>query len=464
MQILQILDSVESNDLQYHALLAQLQDYMRQKLLLLGTITGFFYNRNQTEEESRETAMLLLGFGNNENSKKEASSVVCVLKDAFSCSLNYKKLYLDTSIRCMELFYDIKRNHFGMLVAMDIANFYLEQENYIEAEPLLEKAWNIYKEQKWEKLYTNVLIPLADCQYKHQVHDRYLNSVTLLACAHCLPQKTREHYSKELLKLSQASNNLPITEISPILEVTNLKVNLVKNKGHVGDTVVFSLTLNNNLVANLTCNLISIYLKHRDLNDPDSFIDPVNSSHKSLFDPTDYGMNITLSPIDKPKETAATKEALTPSNLLKRLKTHRRTFSRNKNTLEESKIESQNDANDSVFEKSRKELLHKSFSAEDISTPEKKQIRKALFESTLSLPNGELKNKTKSEKRSSLLEIVKSKETIDDMKDKSSLDENQWTSSIKSNDSSLSEPIATSSVSNNVKENTKQNGIADESW
>ena len=464
MQILQILDSVESNDLQYHALLAQLQDYMRQKLLLLGTITGFFYNRNQTEEESRETAMLLLGFGNNENSKKEASSVVCVLKDAFSCSLNYKKFYLDTSIRCMELFYDIKRNHFGMLVAMDIANFYLEQENYIEAEPLLEKAWNVYKEQKWEKLYTNVLIPLADCQYKHQVHDRYLNSVTLLACAHCLPQKTREHYSKELLKLSQASNNLPITEISPILEVTNLKVNLVKNKGHVGDTVVFSLTLNNNLVANLTCNLISIYLKHRDLNDPDSFIDPVNSSHKSLFDPTDYGMNITLSPIDKPKETAATKEALTPSNLLKRLKTHRRTFSRNKNTLEESKIESQNDANDSVFEKSRKELLHKSFSAEDISTPEKKQIRKALFESTLSLPNGELKNKTKSEKRSSLLEIVKSKETIDDMKDKSSLDENQWTSSIKSNDSSLSEPIATSSVSNNVKENTKQNGIADESW
>ena len=462
MQILQILNSVESNDLQYHALLAQLQDYMRQKLLLLGTITGLFYNRNQTEEESRETSMLLLGFGNNENVKKEATSVVSVLKDAFSCSLNYKKFYLDTSIRCMELFYDIKRNHFGMLVAMDIANFYLEQENYMEAEPLLEKAWNVYKEQKWEKLYTNVLIPLADCQYKHQVHDRYLNSLTLLACAHCLPQKTRQHYSKELLKLSQTSNNLPVTEISPILEVTNLKVNLVKNKGHIGDTVVFSLTLNNSLLTNLTCNLISIYLKHRDLNDPDSFIDPVNSSHKSLFDPTDYGMNITLTPIDKPKETAATKEALTPSNLLKRLKTHRRTFSRNKNTLEESKIESQNDA--SVFEKSSKEMLHKSFSAEDISAPEKKQIRKALFESTLSLPNGDLKNKTKNEKRLSLLEIEKSKETTDDMKNKSSLEENPRTSSIKSNYSSLSEPTATSSVSNNVKENTKENGIADESW
>lgn len=462
MQILQILESVESNDLQYHALLAQLQDYMRQKLLLLGTITGFFYNRNQNEEESRETAMLLLGFGNNENSKKEATSVVSVLKDAFSCSLNYKKFYLDTSIRCMELFYDIKRNHFGMLVAMDIANFYLEQENYIEAEPLLEKAWNVYKEQKWETLYTNVLIPLADCQYKHQVHDRYLNSVTLLACAHCLPQKTREHYSKELLKLSQASNNLPITEISPILEVIHLKLNLVKNKGHVGDTVVFSLTLNNNLVTNLTCNLISIYLKHRDLNDPDSFIDPVNSSHKSLFDPTDYGMNIALSPTDKPKETTATKEALTPSNLLKRLKTHRRTFSRIKNTLEESKIESQNDI--SVFEKSNKEMLHKSFSAEDISTPEKKQIRKALFESTLSLPNADLKNKTKSEKRYSLLEVAKSKETIDDMKDKSNLEKKQRASSVKLNDSSVSEPIATSSVSSNVKEYMKGNRIADESW
>ena len=50
------------------------------------------------------------------------------------------------------------------------------------------------------------------------------------------------------------------------------------------------------------------------------------------------------------------------------------------------------------------------------------------------------------------------------MKNKSSLEENPRTSSIKSNYSSLSEPIATSSVSNNVKENTKENGIADESW
>ncbi|XP_057306729.1 uncharacterized protein LOC130644945 isoform X3 [Hydractinia symbiolongicarpus] len=334
MQFFKSLESFESKDLTYNATMAQLCDYMRQKLLLLGCLTGLYFYRAQTPEETNISERLCSGFGNSSFASAHSNQ----LRDALCSKKEFEKFYLDVTKKSMNMFDNIKRFNFSMVIGIDLAKFHLQHGRYIDAEPLLENAWNKFKKRKWETLYTDVLIPLADCQFKHSLHDRYLTAVALLSCAYCLPTSTRHYYSKELFKLSRSENvQLPVIVTEPVLKVVNIKIDLVKNKGHIGDEVKVILSLSNELIDELLCEEISIFTRHHDLSDPSSFTDNISSPRVSIFDQTDGNMDVSLTPEKQPiKENA--KEPLTPSGLLKRIKSHRRTWSKNKNVFDGSEI------------------------------------------------------------------------------------------------------------------------------
>ena len=339
LQVLPVLEKEENTDHSFHATIAQTYDLMRQKIHLLGQITGVYYNREQTVEEKDIVKKLCAGFGVLLMNKNTSPKVV---EAALESKENFEKLYVDVTKECIYKYEQIGRKHFKMFVSIDLAKFYLQHGLYLEAEPLLENSWSIYKSQRWETLYSDVLIPLADCQLKHKLHERYLNSVTLLSCAHCLPFKTRDFYSKEVLRLSQNNElTFPTLSCEPCLKIISVKVELVKMKGHIGDKVHVNIIVDNELTVPLSCNQVSINVKHFDLSNPDSFSENVLSARKSLFENRDYGMN-SVSPKHNSSKDAAVvkeenvKEALTPSNLLKRIKSHRRTWSKNKNVIENS--------------------------------------------------------------------------------------------------------------------------------
>lgn len=336
LQVLPVLEKEDINDHSFRATIAQTYDLMRQKIHLLGQITGVYYNRDQTEEEKDTVKKLCAGFGVLVMNKNTSPKVV---EAALESKENFEKLYVDITKECIYKYDQIGRKHFKMFVGIDLAKFYLQHGLYLDAEPLLENSWSIYKSQRWETLYSDVLIPLADCQLKHKLLEQYLNSVTLLSCAHCLPFETRDFYSKEVVRLSQDNElTFPTLSSEPCLRIVSVKVALVKMKGHIGDKVHVNIVVDNELTVPLSCNQVSINAKHFDLSNPDSFSENVLSARKSLFENKDYGMNSVSPKHNSIKEAAVkeenAKEALTPSNLLKRIKSHRRTWSKNRNVVE----------------------------------------------------------------------------------------------------------------------------------
>ena len=383
LQVLPVLEKEDIIDHSFRATIAQTYDLMRQKIQLLGQITGVYYNREQTDDEKKIVTKLCSGFGGLISNKNPSPKVV---EAALENKDNFEKLYVDITKECICKYKNIGRKHFKMFVGIDLAKFYLQHGLYLEAEPLLETSWSIYKSQRWETLYSDVLIPLADCQLKHKLHERYLNSVALLSCAHCLPFDTRDFYSKEVLRLSQDKElTFPTLSCEPCLKIVSVKVVLVKMKGHIGDKVQVNILIDNELTVPLTCNKISINVKHFDLSNPDSFSENVLSARKNLFENRDYGMN-TVSPVPADKESSkddsTAKEALTPSNLLKRIKSHRRTWSRNKNIVENA--ENANNSNTTTTTTAEEGALVRlsSSTSEDLSlsAAEVNNTKRVLFE------------------------------------------------------------------------------------
>ena len=382
LQVLPVLEKVDKTDQNFRATIAQTYDLMRQKVHLLGQITGVYYHRDQTKEEKEIVKKLCAGIGVLVLNKNTSPKVV---EAALESKEKYEKLYVDITNECISKYDQIGRKHFKMFVGIDLAKFYLQHGLYLAAEPLLETSWSIYKSQRWETLYSDVLIPLADCQLKHKVHERYLNSVTLLSCAHCLLFDTRDFYSKEVLRLSQDNElTFPTLSCEPCLKIVSVKVALVKMKGHIGDKVQVNIVLDNELTVPLTCNQVSINVKHFDLSNPDSFSENVLSARKSLFENRDYGMNsVSPSNNDNDKELSkedTTKEAFTPSNLLKRIKSHRRTWSRNKNVVENVENKENEISNVSTAATDGGLVRSSGSTSEEVST-EINNAKRALFES-----------------------------------------------------------------------------------
>ena len=262
-----------------------------------------------------------------------------------------------------------------------------------------------------------MLIPLADCQLKHNLTNRYINSVTLLSCAKCLPFATRNYYSNELLKLSMDNTiKLPVISTDPVIKIVDIHIELVKNKGHIGDWVKVNFELRNELTVDLACRSIYVVLKHNDLSNPKSFCDDSPSSSKpSAFDNTNSGVLVSLLSEEKPKEIL--KESLTPSSILKKIKSHKRTWSRNKNIIE-SKSNNQTNSLTSSPSESRSTSLSQSTTSINTYPDGNTSAKKALFidnEENKDIPNGETNLHNDQFSKSSLLQNADVKSTDGDV-------------------------------------------------
>ena len=325
MQLFQVLEVTENKDRAFYSSMAGLHDYLCLKLYVIGQITGLYYNRKQTEAEIKNVNKLLSGVGKFHASKKDPNSFVKSLKSALQSHSEFGEIYIATANKCMELYKELNYKHFSVRIGAQLARYYLEHEQYLNAEFLLEEAWNIYKQQKWEALYTDVLIPLADCQFKHKRYKQYLHSVSILACSQLLDSGKKLHYNEEFIRLLN-SNDVGNVSAEPAIKVEKISIPLVKGKGHIGDNVSIQVRVNFKLRENLLCQRAEIHLKYFDLNSlsPSYSLAQCRGKHES----TSSKMII---PSAKQTNETSVKAPFTQNTLLKRMKDHRRTWSRNKN-------------------------------------------------------------------------------------------------------------------------------------
>uniref|UniRef100_T2MG50 Trafficking protein particle complex subunit 10 n=1 Tax=Hydra vulgaris TaxID=6087 RepID=T2MG50_HYDVU len=236
MQLFQVLEATENKDRVFSTCMANLYYYLFSKLYVIGQLTGLYYYRKQTEVEIVNVNNLLTGIGKHHVSKKDTYSFSKSLKSALQSQSKFGELFIQIASKSMESFKELNYKHFTVRVGVQLANYYLEHEQYLDADSLLQEAQNIYKNQKWEVLHNDILIPLAHCQSKLKSYKQYLKSVCVLACSPYLSLSKKLHYNEELIRL-MSENNLGCISTEPLIKIKKIRIPLVKGKGHIGDYI-----------------------------------------------------------------------------------------------------------------------------------------------------------------------------------------------------------------------------------
>ncbi len=241
------------------ACLAQISDYAREKILLLGKILNLLPSDTPSLSSNDVTSGLCKSY----NVKDDAISGSKSLMIGLSSKTEFEKLYLHACERTKALYTNVGRHRFAMKVAIDIAKFSLQQDNYDLAESYLENALHTFGKRQWETLHIDVLEPLAICLCKHDVIDRYLWSLACLSCTKTLTYDKRLHYAQEFLNITRNDTTKPqVINTEPVIGLEEVKIDLVKEIGHIGEAVSVTLKINSHLPLEFSCDQMEIRLRY----------------------------------------------------------------------------------------------------------------------------------------------------------------------------------------------------------
>ncbi|XP_012556503.2 uncharacterized protein LOC100207710 isoform X1 [Hydra vulgaris] len=329
MQLFQVLEATENKDRVFSTCMANLYYYLFSKLYVIGQLTGLYYYRKQTEVEIVNVNNLLTGIGKHHVSKKDTYSFSKSLKSALQSQSKFGELFIQIASKSMESFKELNYKHFTVRVGVQLANYYLEHEQYLDADSLLQEAQNIYKNQKWEVLHNDILIPLAHCQSKLKSYKQYLKSVCVLACSPYLSLSKKLHYNEELIRL-MSENNLGCISTEPLIKIKKIRIPLVKGKGHIGDCVSVHVQVDFELKESFFCQKAVVYFKYFDTNTSQANIISTDLFQQiNKFETVNSKIKTPLTKQISSDISART--SFTQNTLVKRIKEHRRTWSRNKN-------------------------------------------------------------------------------------------------------------------------------------
>ena len=242
------------------ASLAQVLDYAREKLFLLGQECRLLPG----EEPAKElVADVVLGLCKSQPVKEGNEVGTRSLLNALNSKTNFDKLYLRTCGRTKSLFSSVGRLRFANRVGIDMAKYYIMKHKYGNAEMLFRTALSEFNQSNWTGLYIDVLEPLATCQAEVESFDNYLRSLAALACAGSLSLDKRMRYAERFLHstLNEAKKAYSIST-DPILTIEDVKIDVSKEIGHVGETINVVLTLRNNMLIEIRFDEIEIRMRY----------------------------------------------------------------------------------------------------------------------------------------------------------------------------------------------------------
>lgn len=241
------------------ASLALIFDYARDKLYLLGQECKLLPGQVPAEDFIKG---VVIGLCKSQPIKEGNEIGTRSLLNALSSQAKFDKLYLRTCGRTKSLFSSIGRFRFANRVGIDMAKYYMMKRKYGSAETQLLPALSDFNQSKWNSLYIDVLEPLAKCQEEVESFDNYLRSLAALACTKTLSVEKRLFYSEKFLESARNENEKTYTvSTDPVISLDDVKIDLIKEIGHVGESINVVLVLGNNLLKELTLDEIEIRMR-----------------------------------------------------------------------------------------------------------------------------------------------------------------------------------------------------------
>eukprot|EP00794_Sanderia_malayensis_P000293 gene293-919_t len=259
LEFVRVFEKKEITDQQAVACFAQIYDYSREKLLLIGES----FNLLPSEEAAKSTNDIAAGLCKTYQVKDDSCSGSKSLLNAISSKKAFEQLYLQLCEKTRLLYTKVGRHRFAMKVGIDLAKFHLRQKDYSLAEVFLERALHTFRQTRWEVLHIDVLEPLADCLCHLKMSERYLWSLACLSCTKTLPVEKRLHYGKEFLRITKEKDDKVHTiNTEPLISIEDVKISLVKEIGHIGEIISVILCLQSNLPLEFNCDGMDIRVRY----------------------------------------------------------------------------------------------------------------------------------------------------------------------------------------------------------
>ena len=293
--------------------LAQILDYAREKLLLIGEECGLMPGHSHVDQLVDQMSS---GLCKNQQDCKVGESGSKNVLVALKSQKEFDKLYLYMCEKTHAIHIMAKKHRFANRLGVVMANFYLMKEEYENAERHLSKALLEFEHLKWENLRIAVLEPLSICQSKLGLFDRYLCSLAALSCTNSLSVEKRSNYADLLLESAHnGAKNTINTE--PILTLEDVKIDLTKEIGHAGEVVSVVLQIRNNLLKQILNAQLEIRMRYTATDQVR--LSEVSDGTNSLPRNTDP---VNWSEVFKPEEALSSPSSAKPG-LLSRIKSKR---------------------------------------------------------------------------------------------------------------------------------------------
>ena len=313
LEFLQFVEKQHVSNQAAMTCLAQILDYAREKLLLIGEECGLMPGQSQMDQLVDEMSS---GLCKNQQDCKVGDSGSKKLLVALKSQKEFDKLYLYMCEKTHRIHTVAKKDRFANRLGVVMANFYLMKGEYENAERHLSKALREFEHLKWENLRIAVLEPLAICQSKLGLFDQYLYSLAALSCSSSLSVEKRSKYADLLLESAQnGAKNTISTE--PILTLEDVKIDLTKEIGHAGEVVSVVLQIRNNLLKQILNAELEIRMRYTATDQVR--LSEVSDGTNSLPRNTDP---VNWSEVFKPEEALSSPSSAKPG-LLSRIKSKR---------------------------------------------------------------------------------------------------------------------------------------------
>lgn len=258
LEFLQFVEKQHVSNQAAMTCLAQILDYAREKLLLIGEECGLMPGQSQLDQLVDDMSS---GLCKNQQDCKVSESGSKKVLVALKSQKEFDKLYLYLCEKTHQIHTIAGKHRFANRLGVMMANFHLMKGEYENAERHLSKALHEFEHLRWEKLRIDVLEPLAICQSKLGLFDRYLCSLAALSCSDSLSVEKRSKYADLLLENAcTGTKNTINTE--PILTLEDCKINLIKEIGHAGEVVSVVLQIRNNLMKQILNAEIEIRMRY----------------------------------------------------------------------------------------------------------------------------------------------------------------------------------------------------------
>ena len=229
----------------------------REKLLALGRVCGLMPGEAPSSEQLHTVISITGCLPDSE----DAASPCRRLKESLTSNAAFQRNYLEMCEIAISSYKFIGRIRSARLVGRDLASFYIQMGEYVQATTFLVEALKTFQQEKWLTLSLQTMLDLAECYRTMRDTEKYARMCAQIASCPAASQHQRSSYFDEFTAAMREAQETVVMSSDDIFNFTSCTLTeKVHDQIVPGDKLTFALTVHNNLPKQITCDSINIAL------------------------------------------------------------------------------------------------------------------------------------------------------------------------------------------------------------